>query len=724
MKFGRSAFGPAILFAALAITIAPAAPAFAGRIGVRLVGGAGEFYDTATGARFVPRGSNYARWGTLPSNCLEVPEFYTTLAAGAYDACEAERALMRMKAGGYNTVRVTISDYCTLNSNGTFKPQYLSNWTDFLIRAKNHDLYVLITLPFLPVPSRYTIPPQPNFEWENIFTLTSAGIAAEIGFWQGFIPGIVALGAPLDHVLGWSIKGEMYFHAEHPPFNLTSGLVTAANGMTYDMSSAAEKQRLMDEGLVYYIGRLRTAIRALDPTALVTIGFFSPQSPNPNRVGDPRLVRTYWALADPSLGGSTADFVDLHLYPGVELSLAQYVQNCEMVGLERKPIILGEFGAWDFAYSAEAAAKALQDWQVESVSSGFDGWLHWTWDLDNHPDNTYSESIECGVIHEALAPIQRPDPGLPGAFGGPENLARGRPATASGSEPSRPPGAAVDGLRGGSLGTRWGAGGFPPQWIEVDLEQERTIAKLRLVVSQYPAGQTTHLVWGRGGDPGDPDVLLWQFQGTTNENDRLEYAPASPWPGVRYLRVETSQSPSWVGWLEIEAYGPGYFPDDDQDGVCNALDRCPGADDRVDTDHDGLPDACDPFPTVRDSDGDGIGDPCDACPGYDDRFPCPPLAVEPVRAAPPGGIRAVPNPFAVGTRVAFTVQREEWVEAGVYDLAGRRIRELHRGALRAGSHELAWDGIASGGESVPAGVYLARVRAGSRVQTILLLRMR
>ena len=34
------------------------------RIGARVVDGVGEFYDTSTGERFVPRGMNYNRWVT------------------------------------------------------------------------------------------------------------------------------------------------------------------------------------------------------------------------------------------------------------------------------------------------------------------------------------------------------------------------------------------------------------------------------------------------------------------------------------------------------------------------------------------------------------------------------------------------------------------------------------------------------------------------------------
>jgi hypothetical protein len=46
-------------------------------------------------------------------------------------------------------------------------------------------------------------------------------------------------------------------------------------------------------------------------------------------------------------------------------------------------------------------------------------------------------------------------------------------------------------------------------------------------------------------------------------------------------------------------------PDSDADGICDAEDQCPGADDTQDADGDGIPDACD------DCDGNLAGTPCD-----------------------------------------------------------------------------------------------------------------
>ena len=62
--------------------------------------------------------------------------------------------------------------------------------------------------------------------------------------------------------------------------------------------------------------------------------------------------------------------------------------------------------------------------------------------------------------------------------------------------------------------------------------------------------------------------------------------------------------------------GPGTpCPDTDGDGVCDDSDLCPGYNDNIDVDNDGIPDGCDP---CIDSDNDTVCDPADECPGEDD----------------------------------------------------------------------------------------------------------
>jgi hypothetical protein len=51
----------------------------------------------------------------------------------------------------------------------------------------------------------------------------------------------------------------------------------------------------------------------------------------------------------------------------------------------------------------------------------------------------------------------------------------------------------------------------------------------------------------------------------------------------------------------------------------------------------------------------------------------------------------------------------------IYDLQGRRVRELWNGPVPA--RAISWDGRNDHGEKVASGVYLARLRWGGRTQT-------
>ncbi len=63
-------------------------------------------------------------------------------------------------------------------------------------------------------------------------------------------------------------------------------------------------------------------------------------------------------------------------------------------------------------------------------------------------------------------------------------------------------------------------------------------------------------------------------------------------------------------------------PDDsDGDTVCDTDDVCAGGDDTLDTDGDGIPNACDScLSVIIDTDGDGVCDSADICPGADDNL--------------------------------------------------------------------------------------------------------
>lgn len=98
----------------------------------------------------------------------------------------------------------------------------------------------------------------------------------------------------------------------------------------------------------------------------------------------------------------------------------------------------------------------------------------------------------------------------------------------------------------GDTGTSWQADSSP-QWIELDLGEVKEVNSLRLMADQSPDGFTIHELYG-GMDP-EPTDLISRLEGETAWGDWIEFEVGA---SVRYLRVLTVDSPSWVAWLEIE----------------------------------------------------------------------------------------------------------------------------------------------------------------------------
>jgi hypothetical protein len=67
-----------------------------------------------------------------------------------------------------------------------------------------------------------------------------------------------------------------------------------------------------------------------------------------------------------------------------------------------------------------------------------------------------------------------------------------------------------------------------------------------------------------------------------------------------------------------------------------------------------------------------------------------------------------PNPARHGAELAFELPREAPVDAGVYDLGGRRVAVLAAGRMGSGPHTLRWNAQDEGGNRVPAGLYFVR----------------
>ena len=145
------------------------------------------------------------------------------------------------------------------------------------------------------------------------------------------------------------------------------------------------------------------------------------------------------------------------------------------------------------------------------------------------------------------------------------NLAFNRPSTASvpigwmNTIPSN----AFD----GDITTTYNSGVHPTQWVDVDLGQRYPIGLIKLYTEMTPTtAATIHNIYFSldGVNWGTPVDIINQV---VNDEEWL----VRPQNGrlAQYIRVETTTSPSWVAWREIEVYESGttiYYADNDGDG--------------------------------------------------------------------------------------------------------------------------------------------------------------
>ncbi len=75
-------------------------------------------------------------------------------------------------------------------------------------------------------------------------------------------------------------------------------------------------------------------------------------------------------------------------------------------------------------------------------------------------------------------------------------------------------------------------------------------------------------------------------------------------------------------------------------------------------------------------------------------------------------VGARPNPFTAGTAIAFDLPEALPVTIEVFDVNGRLVRTLTKQGYPAGHHSTNWDGSATNGARVAAGVYFYSFRAG------------
>lgn len=518
------------------------------RIQIRTVEGAAEFYNTSTGETFTPRGVNYIHFLPTERNVYQD----RVMSSLQYDRERVREAFRHLAGAGYNTVRIFFENCsygpgCFALENGEgLNPDYLDNMVDLMYIAGEEGIYIIFTANAIPEGGGYSQhfdtlmegAEQDGFgDWRNADWLHTAGVETKRKIWQDLMNGLAERAAPFEVILGWQLTNEFWLWGEAPPLSLNEGLVTIASGQTYDMADPEQKHRMVVEGMLYFMEEIVAEIKAVDPEGLTTIGFYAP------RLGPDRYILTPdWLYTAP------VDFWDFHAYFDTELTIYDQAESFGMIGYKEKPVIMGETGGGhEFLPSAATALAKGVEWVAGSCEFGFDGWLYWgyyPWP-DDLPGAAWAPLEQDELIFQAMSPSYQPDacvvPELPVV-----NAAFRKPVRASAFEPSQPPEQAVDGSN-----TAWTAGAYPPQWIEVDLGEPTTIGRVAMNTDQWPPGVSRHQVSARLAD--GRNVLLGELSGFTMPGMILAIDLPIPLPEVRSVRITTTESSSWAGWMEIEA---------------------------------------------------------------------------------------------------------------------------------------------------------------------------
>lgn len=394
---------------------------------------AGTFENSETSALFVPHGYNYIKL-TMLGSCTNPAQIqHTTFHPGIYDPAAASNFLARMRTDGYNVVRVFInpaSDNCLAGtygiagpvaSSGLYAP-YVSNFTDFLLKARSQGIYVIPVINEHPQNSGYGeiayTDIRPNIEGYANWYLQPGFVQAKAAYAAALVQAVknVNAGKLLSTIFAWELQNEIYVFRSQKPYSMTSGMISPANGVNYYMNDPFDRQQSFDANVVRWANTAASAIRAIDPDAMVSTGVFTfaaidkigpdglqPPVPlfDPGRLNDreparPAALRAY----------STLSYTDIHMYntsPGYDMLADLNSSEFSSMNLPAKPFLMGEFGAFKFRFPSLAnAAYAMGAFRDQAYSYGFSGSLFWTWDTTEQPE-LWHGSEGGGAINDVLA---------------------------------------------------------------------------------------------------------------------------------------------------------------------------------------------------------------------------------------------------------------------------------------------------------------------------------
>jgi flagellar hook assembly protein FlgD len=74
-----------------------------------------------------------------------------------------------------------------------------------------------------------------------------------------------------------------------------------------------------------------------------------------------------------------------------------------------------------------------------------------------------------------------------------------------------------------------------------------------------------------------------------------------------------------------------------------------------------------------------------------------------------------PNPFNPTTTISFNLPKNAPVNLEIFNLKGQKVRTLINSELKAGKHNIVWNGLDNNGKPVASGVYFYRLSNGEQI---------
>jgi hypothetical protein len=401
----------------------------------RIVSRPDGLYVGAGGPRFVARGANYTRLARDSAGTV----YHSTFQPGVYDSRRATAFLDQMQHDGYNTVRVFIDPGDAAGEHGIgggmkvnqkLAGAYMDNVANFISAAENRGIYTMPSLDEFPTNSYYWGivgragggNPQ-NMDGRNLSYMEGGRVEAKSAYVANFATALAdRIGAQRrTAVLAYQSDNEAFFETNKAPFNKMSGDVTPFNGITYHMNDKFDRQQSADASIAEYSVRLKRALAAVEPDALLAMGFFSYQAVG--KQGPDGFAKfcasgcassgEYWYPARAGILSywGAIDLIDVHMYEHHGRSVLDALEMSN----RKDPYIIGELGALKSAYGNDIvrAANGMREVEKEACALGAQGYLYFTWDTTEplaSLEKFFHLSEQGGAINGQLAPLVRPDP--------------------------------------------------------------------------------------------------------------------------------------------------------------------------------------------------------------------------------------------------------------------------------------------------------------------------